>query len=195
MSNADSEIGIITPKIYYKENKRVVWAAGTWIDMTTGRTLFNEGPDKGQFDKITDVQVAPAVIFTRRDIINKIGGFDEIYFAVYEDADFCMRARKAGFRIVYTPFAIAYHNIPKDRSASMKHLLSMSYYVGRNRILFMKKFSNNYFIFLFFLPFYIIYYFVLSIRYLRFSCFIGYLRGTRSGLLTPVNKLVKIDVN
>ena len=42
--------------------------------------------------------VTGAFIGFRRELFDKVGGFDEDYFMYYEDVDFCLRARRAGFR-------------------------------------------------------------------------------------------------
>ena len=39
----------------------------------------------------------------------KIGGFDESFTVAYNDVDLCLRFRKAGYLIVWTPYAELYH--------------------------------------------------------------------------------------
>ncbi len=48
---------------------------------------------------------------TRVEVIDRIGALDGSYTAYYEDADFCMRARRAGFRIRYVPTGKVWHRI------------------------------------------------------------------------------------
>lgn len=183
-----SKVGIVTPKIYYYSHKKIIWSAGTSINLVSGRVSFNGGNevDRGQFDKIRDVQVAPAVILVKRGVIEKIGGFDEIYFATYEDTDFCFRARKSGYRIVYVPGTWAYHKIPLDWPESMNRLLSRAYYVGRNRLIFMRKHSKYFPLFLMFLPVYFFYYSWLSLRFRRVKEIGNFCKGTMAGLLFAV---------
>lgn len=45
----------------------------------------------------------------RADLFQTIGLFDETFFAYYEDADISFRAQLAGYKVYYTPKAIAYH--------------------------------------------------------------------------------------
>lgn len=47
----------------------------------------------------------------RADMLRKIGLFDEKFFMYYEDVDFCFRAQLAGYKVRYTPKAIAYHKL------------------------------------------------------------------------------------
>jgi GT2 family glycosyltransferase len=51
-----------------------------------------------------DVQQVPgAFMMIRRDVLETIGKLDEEYFMYYEDVDFCLRLKKAGYRIVFQP--------------------------------------------------------------------------------------------
>jgi hypothetical protein len=67
--------------------------------------------DEGQFDELADVDfVTGAAIAVRRDVIETAGLLDEGFFMYFEDADWCARARRCGFRVVYTPRATALHD-------------------------------------------------------------------------------------
>ena len=180
----NSKIGIATPKICYYHNRNKIWSVGTSISLFTGKVSFNGANqiDRGQFDRVMDVQVAPATILVRRQVIKKIGGFDEVYFATYEDTDFCFRARKSGYRVVCIPQAKVYHKISQNLSDSVNRLLSRAYYVGRNRIIFMKKHSNHFVLFLMFLPIYTIYYTGLSLCFGRVDGIRNFWKGTIIGL-------------
>ena len=50
-------------------------------------------------------------MMTRRAVFQEIGGFDEKNLAVaFQDVDYCLRLRKAGYFIVYTPAALLVHH-------------------------------------------------------------------------------------
>jgi len=50
--------------------------------------------------------VSGACLLTRRDVLNQVGGFDAVRLpAAYNDIDLCLKMRRAGYLIVYTPFA------------------------------------------------------------------------------------------
>ncbi len=51
----------------------------------------------------------------RRDIWDEIRGLDETFVVAFNDVDLCMRVRKAGYLIVWTPFAELYHYESKSR--------------------------------------------------------------------------------
>ncbi len=44
-----------------------------------------------------------ACLMTRRDVFDAVGGFDELFFLYWEDADYCRRVAEAGYRRVYVP--------------------------------------------------------------------------------------------
>ncbi len=53
----------------------------------------------------------------RKDVFEELGGFDEQLPGTYNDIDFCLRIREAGYRIVWTPEAELYHDEPLARNS------------------------------------------------------------------------------
>ena len=53
--------------------------------------------------------VTGACMMTRRNVFDRLGGFNEQLTIDFNDVDYCLRVRKAGYRIVYTPYAELYH--------------------------------------------------------------------------------------
>lgn len=63
--------------------------------------------------------VTGAFVGFRRELFDAVGGFDEDYFMYYEDVDFCLRARRAGFPSYFLPAAEAVHLNPySDRGGA-----------------------------------------------------------------------------
>lgn len=183
VAEKDKSIGIVTPKIYYWGDKKRIWSAGTGINLWTGQVLFRGGKDIGQYENVEEVQVAPAAMLVKKAVIEKIKGFDNRYFATYEDTDFCFRAKKVGFKTFYVPNAVAFHKISPNPKEEATRLLNRAYWVGRNRVLFMKDFGKNYFIFLLFLPIFCFYYIRLAYKNHRLRDAIKFIYGTGIGLL------------
>jgi len=180
----NKNIGIVTPKIYYwkdphsdRQGRKRIWAAGTGMNLWTGQVLFRGGEDVGQYDKVEEVQVAPAAMLVKKEVIDKIGGFDDRYFATYEDTEFCFRAREVGFLTYYSPSSMAWHKISPEKKDEEERLLSRSFYVARNRIYFMGDYANNFWIFLLFSPAYFIYYFKIALNNLDKKAILEYLKG------------------
>ena len=53
--------------------------------------------------------VTAACLLTRREVFEAVGGFNEELAVAFNDVDFCLKIRQAGYRIVYTPYARLYH--------------------------------------------------------------------------------------
>jgi GT2 family glycosyltransferase len=67
--------------------------------------------------------VTGACLLTRRDIFNKVRGFDEERLPVtFSDVDLCLKIRRAGYLIVYTPFAKLYHHESGTRRRTVEPL-------------------------------------------------------------------------
>jgi GT2 family glycosyltransferase len=63
--------------------------------------------------------VTGACLLTRREVFEEVGGFDEEQLPVtFSDVDLCLKMRRKGFLIVYTPFAKLYHHESASRRRS-----------------------------------------------------------------------------
>lgn len=56
---------------------------------------------------------------TRRDVFHEVGGFDESLPDAFADIDICLKMRRAGYLIVYTPFAKLYKHEPRADKIDM----------------------------------------------------------------------------
>lgn len=54
--------------------------------------------------------VTGACLMSRREVFDRVGGFDEAFPVDFNDVDYCLRVRRAGYRIVYTPYARLVHH-------------------------------------------------------------------------------------
>lgn len=59
--------------------------------------------------------VTAACMMTRKTVFEQVGGFDEDFVVALNDIDFCLKVRRAGYRIVATPYAQLYHYESKTR--------------------------------------------------------------------------------
>jgi len=201
--DSDEGIGGCGPRIYYFNDPKRLWSAGSYVAMTTGRTHFigQDTIDCGKFDTVTDVQQHPTALMVRSQITCAIGGYDPEIFMVYCDADFCLKILEAGHRIVLAPKAKVWHKVKQfsllTEKLGMKNPF-MAFLIGRNRIIFMKKHASmpNFGLFLtLFLPTYIVYYSVACIAELKLRMLQAFWRGTLDGLRFVVsNKKPLADV-
>ena len=59
--------------------------------------------------------VTAACMMTRSSVFAEMGGFDEGLTVAFNDVDYCLRLREAGYRIVYTPYAQLVHHESASR--------------------------------------------------------------------------------
>lgn len=162
---AGKPAGIVHPKIYDSEKRNMLQGLGCDVNLLTGRVsaVGIREQDRGQYDQIRELQTVGCIWMVKKEVINKIGGYDEDYFIPWEDTDFSFRARKAGFKILFVPKALAWH---KGKKSTFVHPLidyigirsaDRAYRISRNKMIFMRKFSpfpNNLIFFFLLVPIY-----------------------------------------
>ena len=82
-----------------------------WSDGSSDAYGRNDSPEDYEFNFQRDVDYCSgALLLTRRELFNRLGGFDERYRpAYYEDVDYCVTLWESGYRVVYQPSAVAIH--------------------------------------------------------------------------------------
>ncbi|PZR49122.1 glycosyltransferase family 2 protein [Paraburkholderia fungorum] len=63
--------------------------------------------------------VTAACLVIRKSVYDEVGGFDETLAVAFNDVDFCLRVREAGYRNVWTPYAELYHHESASRGNDM----------------------------------------------------------------------------
>jgi hypothetical protein len=131
---ASPEIGVVGPSLWCGD--RLLSVGGRDV---ISHELTHVVPDRLPTGPVDVGYVPGTVALIRREVFEAIGMLDPDFFFSGELADFCLRARQAGFRCVVDPRARASHDIP--RSADLRDTLH-SYYVMRNRFLFVHKYAG-----------------------------------------------------
>lgn len=140
VAESDDKIGIAGPKIYYSEEPNKIWQVGRFVNWKKG-TCRIEGYeiDIGQYDEIKEVDFL-GVILIKKEVIEKAGLYNPAYFAYWEDTDFCVRAHKAGFKVVYVPEAKIWHKVSYTTG---KISGFFEYYSTRNMFWFMRQYATR----------------------------------------------------
>jgi len=154
-SVSDEKIGILGPKIYFapgyefhkeryqaKDKGKVIWYAGgliDWQNVVSSHRGVDE-VDHGQYDTLIETDfVSGCAMLVRKEVFQKIGFFDERFFLYWEDVDFCQRAKKVGFKIMFVPQAKLWHaNAGSSEVGGKIH----DYYMTRNRLLFGMRYAD-----------------------------------------------------
>lgn len=146
---ANKEVGIVVPKIYfakgfefhkkYKESElgKVIWYAGGNMDWANiiGYHRGVDEVDSGQFREVVETQIASGCcLMLKRELLEKIKGYDDKYFLYYEDADLSVRAIKKGYKILFSPKSVIWHKNAQSSGGSGSSL--QDYYISRNRMIF-----------------------------------------------------------
>ncbi|MEJ7766287.1 MAG: glycosyltransferase family 2 protein [Chitinophagaceae bacterium] len=143
-------IGVVSPKIKYFHAPSIIQYAGfNPINSFTGRTstIGEMEKDQGQFNVSGPTHAAHGcAMMIKREVIEKVGMFPEIFFLYYEEWDLSARISKAGYTIWYAAEAIIYH---KESISVGKENPIKAYYHTRNRILYMRRNKNPFQLFIF----------------------------------------------
>lgn len=109
---ADRTIGACDSKILYFDQRDTIWSAGATYSIAGSAEFRGQGGKDVEFAEAAEVftAVACSAIYPRR-VLEEVGGFDEAFFAGYEDVDWSFRARLRGYRIVNVPSARVYHKV------------------------------------------------------------------------------------
>jgi len=168
VAESDPKIGIVCPKMYYADQKNIIWYAGARVNLLTSQTknIGCNQKDVGQFNSVRETDFAPTAYLVTKEVFNKLKGHDETFFMTYGDTDYGFRARKSGFQVVFCPKAKLWHHLGKEENIKTIRALGFNmpmraYYFARNRVIFMKKHApkKNFLIFiLFFFPLLTLYY-------------------------------------
>ncbi|OGR94716.1 MAG: hypothetical protein A2902_04940 [Elusimicrobia bacterium RIFCSPLOWO2_01_FULL_64_13] len=135
----DSKAGLAAPKILSGEDGRI-WAAGGEV---AGWKLFarNRGRDQkdtGLYDRAEEMAfLSGCALMIRAEAGRSLGFFDERFFAYAEDLDLCLRARKAGWKLLYRPESVVFHK--GSATAGDQYGPFQSFYRWRNRLLVFSK--------------------------------------------------------
>jgi len=108
---SSADIGVVGPKICFYDRKNVIWAAGGLMKKNYGtRHIGYNEEDKGQYDSQRDVDfVSGCALMVKKKTIRDIGLLDKEFFIYLEDVDYCLRAKEAGYRVLYAPNSLVWH--------------------------------------------------------------------------------------
>lgn len=137
-AESDSRIGIIGPVVYdyYRPavirktgaGQRIVWWRGAAVSMLSDR----------QADECGSIREADSIegscMLVRREVLEEVGMLDHEYFTYWEEIDWCVRARRAGYKICFTLNSRIWHKRPPFYKNTLK-----LYYFLRNNVLFMRR--------------------------------------------------------
>ena len=138
----NKKIGFVGPKtFFYNPHKRsnILSFAGGIMNFYSSQP-YSRGlkeNDNGQFENLENMDyLEGSCLLVKSEMINKIGLLDPDYFTYWEEIDWCIRGKKAGYESFYVPKAKIWH-----KGYGSEVGANSIYYMIKNRFMFIKK--NN----------------------------------------------------
>jgi len=98
-------------------------------------------PDRGQYDTPKPCISCGGAMMVRSDIFQKLGGFDPLFGPFGpEDLDFSLRLQKSGYRAMYIPKAVGYHQVSHTFGEGYSE--EYARHKSRHWLLFMRRHAN-----------------------------------------------------
>ncbi len=150
----DDSVGLATGRIVTADREPRLWYGGGCIDWRRGGGSIPGFMGSAENDlalKSRAVEFASGcVMLVRRQVFERIGGFDPVFFMYEEDIDFSLRVSGCGYKLWYQPTAIFRHHIHGSQetrneefverwSPSNPNLAFHTYHMVRNSIINMRK--------------------------------------------------------
>lgn len=130
---------IFGAKIYrYQDKARIDHLGGFWNPSTAEFESNAFGQiDDGSFEEMQQVDyVCGCALLMHRAVPEAIGLLEESFFLLWEETDFCTRAKRAGFQIWTAPQAKLWHKVSTSFTGGKAH---MHYFWWRNRLLYISR--------------------------------------------------------
>jgi len=125
---------IVGSVLKFQRKGNWVYDFGGKVNFWTGRTShyeFSNQESGARIQKKIDY-VSGACMLIRRKVFEKIGFLNEKYFLFFEDPDFCLRTKKAGFKVVLEPKSVIIHNLSEGKKKPFYYF----YHLFRSNLIF-----------------------------------------------------------
>ena len=140
-AQSEPQIAAVSPKIYFWQPSQRIWFAGGTFNFWTGCNghvgYRKREKRKWNIARRIDFICACAMLVSRQ-AWQEIGGFDELLFRSAEDVDWSLRARRAGYRLLYEPEAVIWHRESFDILRNEGRARQLYFYT-RNQLAVMWK--------------------------------------------------------
>lgn len=123
LATNQSKYGVTGIVNYYYSHPEDCWQAGSFIraNRLSGAEVNPwEKPD----GKFVDVDSVPgSSLLIKKEVTDKIGLLDERFFAYYEELDWCLRAKEAGYQVAFLTGTKLLHKVGRSSTSVFKHYL------------------------------------------------------------------------
>ncbi|MFZ4398963.1 MAG: glycosyltransferase family 2 protein [Bacteroidales bacterium] len=142
---SNSEIGMVSPRLLFyhsPEMKTIQYAGACKINLLTGRgrNIGWSEVDNGQYNYVCETDYAHgAALMLNREVLTKVGCMPDVFFLYYEEHDWCTAMQKKGLKAYYVGTSKVFH---KESVSIGKNSPVKTYYMTRNRIIFLRRNAN-----------------------------------------------------
>ncbi len=144
---AQNGVGIVGAKLLYEDE--TIQHAGiiTGLGGYAGHShKYSKATSSGYMFRVATVQnykaVTAACMLCKKSVYEQLCGLDENFEVAFNDVDFCLRAYKKGYRILYTPYAQLYHYESKSRGLDEKDAQKKQRFAKEQKLL-KERYANE----------------------------------------------------
>lgn len=133
------EVGMASPKVLYPDGKTIQFAGAIGISPFTGRgkCLGIHESDAGQYDRNYETDLGHgAALIIPKNVVDEVGLMPEVYFLYYEEHDWCEMVKRKGYKTYFLGKSKIIH---KESVTTGNESPLKTYYMTRNRIIFMRR--------------------------------------------------------
>ena len=140
-AEAEETVGMVGSKIVYHGEPNRLWYAGAVLDSKRPYQMHHKGlgeKDVGHYNQLQETGfVTGCSLLARLKMVSEIGLMHEGFFLYFEDSDWNVRAKKAGWKLFYCPTSLVYHKVSMSMGGAESPFVR--YYYSRNFLYFVKR--------------------------------------------------------
>ncbi|HZI64586.1 MAG TPA: glycosyltransferase family 2 protein [Thermoanaerobaculia bacterium] len=140
-ARSDAAVGIVGPKALYHGERDRIWSAGGRLSYREAitRERGQRETDRGQYDRDVEVDyVNGCAMLVKREVFERAGLWDPVYQLCVEDADFCVRAKRLGYKCLYAHRARLWHMVSSS-TGGRGYVAPKTFHSARSTAIFARR--------------------------------------------------------
>ncbi len=135
-----ADVGVVTPAVVEAHAADCIWALGSAVQWRTGAVKrLHAGESAAQWRRHSPfpVEIASgAAMLIKGEVLDRVGLLDESFYLYYEETDWCLRVRQAGYQILAVPASVVQHKVSATLGETSPII---DYYMLRNHLRFIAR--------------------------------------------------------
>jgi hypothetical protein len=125
-----SNAGIIGPRTVYDSSPKETAHGAGFVNLWIGKYSDVDASSSIECD-----YVIGCCMLIKKQVVSDLNGFDRDYYTSHGEVDFCLKAKKKGYKIFYDPSVIVRHNVARGGTRTLERI----YYIYRNKLMVIRK--------------------------------------------------------